>query len=176
MILKLKQTPGIYLAVRYAECSTRPVRVPAGGCGCDLSECEYSRVRDGYAVRVLTQLPSSYANLRPGPRAEGFFSCPDVPQQCAGACPPCPAEPWVILADITLKDGKVYFIDCFAHRRFCARLIFRRAAADILRRLRGWLSIVAAGSVDMSILVRRFPVAKSGKLLMSAAISDFSSS
>src|SRR5205823_14895511 len=65
---------------------------------------------------------------------------------------------------------------CFAHRRFCARLIFRRAAADIVRRLRGRLSIVAAGSVDMSILVRRFPVAKSGKLLMSAAIFDFSSS
>jgi len=64
---------------------------------------------------------------------------------------------------------------CFAHRRFCARLIFRRAAADILRRLRGRLSIIAAGSVDMSILMRRFPVAKSGKLLMSAAISDFSS-
>jgi len=65
---------------------------------------------------------------------------------------------------------------CFAHRRFCARLIFRRAAADILRRLRRGLSIVEAGSDDISILVRFRRLDKSGKLLTRVAISAFSSS
>ena len=38
----------VYLAVRYVERATRPVRVPGWGCGCDESECEYSRTRDGF--------------------------------------------------------------------------------------------------------------------------------
>jgi hypothetical protein len=65
----------------------------------------------------------------------------------------------------------------FAHRRFCARLIFRRAAADIFRRLRGRVSIIAAGSAELSIEVPRLRevprlgVDKCGKLLTSAATS-----
>ena len=35
-----------YLAVRYVECLTRPVRVHPGGCGCDEMDCEYSRIRE----------------------------------------------------------------------------------------------------------------------------------
>jgi hypothetical protein len=46
------------------------------------------------------------------------------------------------------RNDVVYFFFssafCFAHRRFCARLIFRRAAADIVRRFRGCASLTAA--------------------------------
>src|SRR5438876_3780676 len=37
----------------------------------------------------------------------------------ARACPPCPREPWVILADV-LRDNEsaVKDINCFAHRRY----------------------------------------------------------
>jgi hypothetical protein len=82
----------------------------------------------------------------------------------------------------SVSPGYDFFAFCFAHRRFCARLIFCRAAADIFRRLRGRVSITAAGSADTSILLRRLRVAprvgddKCGKFLMSAAISALSSS
>jgi hypothetical protein len=57
-----------YLAVRYDECDTRPVRVATDACGCDLTECQYSRTRDGYAVKLLSALPASYTATpaRPG--------------------------------------------------------------------------------------------------------------
>ncbi len=52
--------PTFYLAVRYDECDTRPVRVATDVCGCDLTECQYSRTRDKYAMKLLAALPASY--------------------------------------------------------------------------------------------------------------------
>jgi hypothetical protein len=104
----------LYLAVRYCERSTRPVRVVSCGCGCDETECEYSRLRDGYAIRVLEELPESYRDM-PSPAKDAL--------QCVGGprtCPPCPSEPWVVLADVTLADGEVAEIDCASHRRYVA--------------------------------------------------------
>ncbi len=34
----------LYIAVSYAECQDRPVRVISGGCGCEQEACEYSRI------------------------------------------------------------------------------------------------------------------------------------
>ena len=112
----------LYLAVRYDECPTRPVRTPAGGCGPDFT-CEYTRVRDGYAVKVLTELPASYAKLRPGPDWRPFFGADADdrrPSRCGVPCPPCPDEPWVLLADVVLQGGRVVFVDCFNNRRYVA--------------------------------------------------------
>jgi len=50
----------LYLAARYTECYSRPERVPAAGCGCDESACEYARIRDGFEVTVLFELPGSH--------------------------------------------------------------------------------------------------------------------
>jgi hypothetical protein len=50
----------VYIAIRYAECQSRPVRVHPAGCGCDESGCEYSRIRDGYEIKVLLDLPQSH--------------------------------------------------------------------------------------------------------------------
>ena len=110
----------LYLAVKYAECDSRPVRVTGCGCGCDDSECEYSRTRDSYAIRVLTELPKSHARLSAVGSLYGLlwgFTCVGGRGR---TCPPCPDEPWVILADITLADGQVADVDCFAHRRYVA--------------------------------------------------------
>ena len=109
----------LYIAIRYAECQTRPVRVATMGCGCNELECEYSRIQDSYAIKVLTKLPSTYNNLSPAPDS-------GIAIKCAGEsddrpCPACPAEPWVILADITLgADSKVTGanIDRYTHRRY----------------------------------------------------------
>lgn len=54
----------VYVAVRYAECLSRPVRVHPAGCGCDETGCEYSRVRDSYEVKVLWQLPDSHLKAK----------------------------------------------------------------------------------------------------------------
>jgi hypothetical protein len=107
----------LYLAVRYDECVTKPVRHPGGGCGCgcDDDACEYSRVRDSYAVAVLRRLPAPYTTPMRQPTIGTIYPCL---QRTARGCPPCPPEPWVVLADIVMGDDcRVVNVDCFAHRR-----------------------------------------------------------
>ena len=109
----------VYLAVRYDECQTRPVRAYPAGCGCNDTSCEYSRIRDGFAFKVLTKLPATYTDPMTPPTWASVFQCqPD--DECSGRpCPPCPSEPWVILADITFhRDCTIDKIDCFKHRRY----------------------------------------------------------
>jgi hypothetical protein len=59
----------------------------------------------------------------PRPTTRGTINCPTSangePQ--ARACPDCPPEPWVILADVVLgAEGMIEAIDCFRHRRYVA--------------------------------------------------------
>lgn len=110
----------LYVAVRYAECETRPVRVSGCSCGCDESECEYSRTRDSYAIRVLSELPSSHDRRGALPSIYGLLWGITCLGDKGRACPPCPAEPWVVLADVALSGGRVKGVDCFAHRRYVA--------------------------------------------------------
>ena len=84
--------PGpLYVAVRYRECKTRPVRVQPAGCGCEGEQCEYSRLRDGYEIGILDHCPASHQGDPPP-----FRPCNgEIPD-----CPPCPDEPWVVLAKV----------------------------------------------------------------------------
>ena len=105
----------LFIAVRYAECQDSPVRVMSSGCGCDSQDCEYSRIRDSCVFRILTKLPSTYPDPMPTPDPRALWECIERGR----TCPPCPEEPWVILADVTLgPDGKIANLDCFAHRRY----------------------------------------------------------
>ena len=104
-----------FLAVRYAECPSRPVHAGGCGCGCDGGGCEYTRVRDSFALKLLSELPQGYSTPMPQPSFMGLMTCQSG---VAKACPPCPDHPWVILADITIgRDCRVLAADCFAHRR-----------------------------------------------------------
>lgn len=88
-------SPGrpLYLAIRYAECLTRPV--PGG------ESLEYSRVREGFAVTVLTELPASPPSCEPD-----THRCPDLS-----------AQPWVVLAEVVLDlNLNISKVDC-SHRR-----------------------------------------------------------
>ena len=79
--------PGpVWLALRYKELMTRPVRVQPVGCGCDETACEFSRIRDGYEICTLDRCPDSHQGN------------PQDPWSCRiDACPPCPEDPWVVL-------------------------------------------------------------------------------
>ena len=86
-------------------------------CGCDDSACEYTRVRDSFTLKVLRELPSSYTTPLQQPSIASLIPC--VRERTARRCPPCPRDPWVILADIAVgRDCRVRGVDCFAHRRY----------------------------------------------------------
>jgi hypothetical protein len=104
-----------YLAVRYDECLTRPVSIPSLECGCS-SNCEYTRIRDSFVIQVLEKLPESHKDMKI-PNLLTAFTCNNPAQ--ARSYPPCPSDPWVILADFTLSsDGSIASLDCSAHRRY----------------------------------------------------------
>lgn len=108
----------LFVAVRYKEIPSRPVRVQPSGCGCDDSQCELSRLRDGFEIGILTELPASHQG--DPPRLEHLFEGP-IP-----ACPECPTSPWVVLARIDLDpDGTIKLID----NSSCRRIVL--SAADL---------------------------------------------
>jgi len=119
------RTP-LYLAIRYEEHLTRPIRNVAGcGCGCDDAECEYSRIRESFALGVLEELPASYA---PGDQGAGtLFGGLQETLACSARlrtevrpCPPCPTDPWVVLADAVADADGGLQIDPIADRRYVA--------------------------------------------------------
>lgn len=124
--VRVNRTAGrpLYIAIKYSECESRPVRAQGHGCSCGESECEYSRIRDSFVIKVLRDLPTTYSDPMPRPDVADAIRCATDPSgrlPMARACPPCPTEPWVILADVTIADdGSVKEIDCFAHRRYVA--------------------------------------------------------
>jgi len=113
----------IYLAVRYAERPTTPVRAAAGGCGCGCSgECEYSRIQDGFVIKVLNELPPSYQPL-PGhvyPDSGDALWCAAGDNAARRPCPTCPADPWVVLAELRLTGSAVSKVLALPQRRFTA--------------------------------------------------------
>lgn len=90
----------VFVAVAYAECQSRPVQAHPAGCSCDGIQCEYSRIREGFVVRVLETLPAGYATIQNPPPATGFFPCPPTGVR---ECPNCFTDPWVVLAAVTLR-------------------------------------------------------------------------
>jgi hypothetical protein len=103
-------TATVYIAVRYAECFTRPVRVHPAGCGCDETGCEYSRIRDSFEIKVLWELPQSHLDAK----KDDDQWCGTVQKMSAEThrlhtlpvppCPVCVTEPWVVLAAVTFPS------------------------------------------------------------------------
>lgn len=92
-VVTLRVPSELYLAVCYDECLTKPVRVHLRSCGCDATECEYSRIRESFRFRVTTQVPPGAA-------------CDEENNQairCPAECP-LPEAPCVWLAKISLDN------------------------------------------------------------------------
>jgi hypothetical protein len=96
----------VYVAVKYKEIKKRPVRVQPVGCGCDETRCEYSRLQDSYEVGILPQCPESHRDQQSSLAG------------CLLHCPPCPSDPWVVLARVEFEDdGTITTIDPTVCRR-----------------------------------------------------------
>jgi hypothetical protein len=87
----------VYVAIQYSECFSRPVRVMPSGCGCDETACQNSRIRDSFQIQCLSALPPSYQVVPPGSTLCDYINGRTVPD-----CPPCPSDPWVVLAAVVL--------------------------------------------------------------------------
>ncbi len=111
-VLVKRDSGPLYVAVRYVEVLTRPVRVQPVGCGCDDTQCESSRLRDSYEIGILTACPQSHQS--PPQSLDELF------KGVLPGCPPCPAEPWVVLAKVDLDtDGNIKGTD----NRSCRRMV-----------------------------------------------------
>jgi hypothetical protein len=105
------QTVG-FLAVRYTECATRPVRVHPAGCGCDELDCEYSRTRESFELKLLWTLPQSHtaAGAADAQWLKTFAQASPETVKISGLpVPPCPAcidDPWVVLAQLRIPAVK----------------------------------------------------------------------
>jgi hypothetical protein len=109
-----RNTGPLYIAIKYQQSMTRPVRVQPIGCGCDDNTCECSRWHDGYQIGILTCCPD--AN-QAAPKTDDLFKG-DVP-----SCPDCPPQPWVVLAAVQPdSDGNIVSIDNCACRRLVGSL------------------------------------------------------
>lgn len=121
----VQRDPGrLFVAVRYQEMKSRQVRVQPTGCGCDDTQCEYSRCRDGYEICVLTECPPSHENP---PEIDDVFRGP-LPE-----CPDCPTDPWVVLARVEVDaNGTITEIDNCGCRRLVASFagLWRRCTGD----------------------------------------------
>jgi uncharacterized repeat protein (TIGR01451 family) len=88
--------------------------MPAG-CACEEEACEYSRIRDSFQIECLAELPPSHQPKPPDPLLCDLINGKRLPQ-----CPPCPAEPWVVLAKVRLPASpttSVTDIDNIKYRR-----------------------------------------------------------
>jgi hypothetical protein len=90
----------LYIALRYTECPTRPVRTHPTGCGCDSSGCAYTRIRDDYTVECLLELPATHRPERMPMLCE-LRQAGQVPP-----CPTCPEEPWVVIAQVSWNPNR----------------------------------------------------------------------
>ncbi len=112
----------LFIAVRYEECLARPVRVAPGGCGCSDTTCEPSRIRDTFQIDCLAELPPSNQPGQSGPSI-----CDLISGRALAQCPPCPADPWVVLAQVTLPVSSASTLNQQQIDNFVRRQLFSTA-------------------------------------------------
>lgn len=129
----------VCVAVKYKEIQTRPVRVSPAGCGCEDTPCQYSRWRDGFEFGILERCPPSHTASKPPP-FQALLDPTRLP-----VCPPCPEDPWVVLACIDLdKCGGIKNINNYE----CRRVVL--SFADFWLRVKPPTHTVAAANITVT--------------------------
>jgi hypothetical protein len=112
----------LYIAIRYEECFARPVRVMPGGCGCEDTSCEPSRIRDSFQIECLADLPPSHQ------QGAAPSICDLLTGRALAPCVPCPTDPWIVLARVTLPAAASTTITAKQVDNFVRRQVFSTAA------------------------------------------------
>ena len=112
----------VFLAVKYKQIMTRPVKVQPTGCGGAEAQCEFSRYQDCFEFGVLDDCPPDHS----APSKKLGFQNPH--------CPPMANHPWVVLAKINIKNGKIDSVENCACRRIVRShaLVFGNCRDDIV--------------------------------------------
>jgi hypothetical protein len=84
-----------YAAIRYAGEPARPVPEAAATCGCDDTRYTPSRIRDGFRLDVLWEMPDSEQG-----------DVPDLCEQPIMPCPDCADHAHVVLAAVRLPASE----------------------------------------------------------------------
>lgn len=104
----------VFLAARFVERSTRPVRVHPVGCACTDGVCEYARILDDFEFGVLTSLPASHTQAAAADQqwcdAIRAWANTNNPAPVPPYTPPA-TDPWVVLASIQLPAQQTTAID-----------------------------------------------------------------
>jgi hypothetical protein len=111
----LQKNATYYIAIRYHEQETRPVKAHPAGCSCGDISCETSRILDCFKLKALKELPD-YQQL--GVKLTELSTLADIIGD--EQCPECPPGPWVVLAAVEVdNNGKIKpeTLDNCAHRR-----------------------------------------------------------
>jgi hypothetical protein len=127
----------LWLAIRAAECLTRPVRIPATAvCGCDANACDYSRIRESFELKVLRALPKFHSDTKAadetwraqlqGWRQTGGGQAMPVPP-----CPPCTDEPWVVLATLIVQATAQRSLDIVGISTVDRRVLLSTSALQV---------------------------------------------
>jgi hypothetical protein len=107
-----------YIGIKYTEAPTDPVPVYVPGGSCEEKTCEYSRVREGYCVKLFKSPPCHAVGPQDGlferiAQCRGDASCVkkvlqafqtsfcQQPHPCPVCC--CDGDPYVILGSLDLK-------------------------------------------------------------------------
>jgi hypothetical protein len=131
-----------YLAVRYVEALSRPVRVTPSACDCGgANACEYSRYCDSYTLSLLDTLPPSHSGAATVNKwvLDTVQALADLPASATledqtqaiinhlfGATlpgpPPVVSDPWVVLASLHFDGNVIVAIDPISDRRLMVSL------------------------------------------------------
>jgi hypothetical protein len=139
----------LYVAVKYKEGLARPIRVQPTSCGCSDTQCEFSRLCDGYEIGVLNNCPESHKNP----------PLVDLDAIVAGSlldCPECPADPWVVLARVKLtSDGVIQEVDNCSCRRIVISFgrFWGQCATDMIKIDTVTPDVLAPGVADQTLTI-----------------------
>jgi len=105
-----------YICIQYKECLTEPIPAPVQKCGVPENECFFSRVRELYELKSLDELPTTG-------ESEAEIGCPEIiTDPCSNRFKkPCKERiscDCIVLAKVTLENGKIAEIDNRSHRKW----------------------------------------------------------
>jgi hypothetical protein len=94
----------LWVALCYRECPSDPAPAPRDPCGCDVGGCEFARIREGFELKLLTDVDVA-AQVKRAPAGSSALDGSDgtlaqmAARLAAADCPEPPGDACLLLAD-----------------------------------------------------------------------------